>query len=139
VQIASLGKFGESAQLMVKRSVLIVEDDPELSILFAEVLGEMDVTAQIERDGSRVHGRIHELRPDLVILDLHLPRMSGLDILDAIRNDARIRQPKVLIITSNPQLAKTAAAKADIALIKPVGFDQLLNTVERLIGSATRT
>ena len=111
---------------------LIVEDDLELSDIFAIVLQVAGFETEIVRDGLLVVGRIAETLPDIVILDMHLPNLSGMDILTQIRADDRLAATRVAVITADPMLAKASEEQADVTLIKPVSFDQISAVAEQL-------
>jgi DNA-binding response OmpR family regulator len=118
---------------MNKSFALIVEDDFELGEVFAVVLKVSDFDTELVRDGQLALKRLSEKVPDIVILDMHLPGISGLDILDQIRADARLSGVKVVVVTADALLASASDDKADITLIKPVSYHQLSDLSTRLI------
>ena len=67
--------------------VLIVEDDTELSEIFAFILQAADLQTEVVRDGLLALNRIKETLPDLIILDMHLPNVSGATILTQLRQE----------------------------------------------------
>ncbi|MEN0067361.1 MAG: response regulator, partial [Myxococcota bacterium] len=68
-------------------SILIVEDDPGLLQLLGEYLGAAGFDIHLEDDGARTLGRIRDLNPDVVVLDLMLPGLDGLEICRRARDD----------------------------------------------------
>jgi DNA-binding response OmpR family regulator len=122
---------------MNKSFALIVEDDFELGEVFAVVLKVSDFDTELVRDGQLALKRLSEKVPDIVILDMHLPGISGLDILDQIRADARLSGVKVVVVTADALLASASDDKADITLIKPVSYHQLSDLSTRLIQKRT--
>lgn len=58
-------------------------------------------------------------------MDLHLPQVSGKDILTDIRANEHLTQTKVILATADPILAETLRPNADLVLIKPISFSQL--------------
>lgn len=73
--------------------------------------------------------------PYLVLLDLNLPRMDGLEFLKAVRNDPKIRSTMIIVITSSDdELAWATAFELNVAnyLSKPVNFDQLIAMIATL-------
>jgi DNA-binding response OmpR family regulator len=111
---------------------LIVEDDNDLAIIFAMALQEVGFETQIVRAGDTALMWLSSSTPDIVVLDLHLPRVSGDTILEQIRADTRLDNTKVIITTADPRMAETIEAKADLVLLKPVGFGQLRDLAARL-------
>ena len=75
----------------------------------------------------------HELfgNVSVVVLDLHLPHVNGLDILAKIRGDERLKDAKVIISTADPRMSDMAE-DADFVLIKPISFAQLRDLSKRL-------
>src|SRR5690242_9487329 len=104
-------------------SVLLVEDDLLLSQAFAEVL-QIETGAEIEIfcDGQAVIERLAQPPADVVLLDLHLPHVSGLEILNQIRADKLWRDVPVLVMTADVLHSKDAEAQANEVLIKPVNL-----------------
>jgi CheY-like chemotaxis protein len=67
-----------------------------------------------------------------VVLDLHLPHLSGRDILDEIRHDERLTSTRVIVATADPRMAEILDEQADLVLIKPISFGQLRDLSARL-------
>ena len=67
-------------------SVLIAEDDPAIATLLTDTLGERLAT-HVVANGALVLDALAASRPDLLVLDLSLPGLSGLDVFDLVRND----------------------------------------------------
>ena len=68
----------------------------------------------------------------MVVLDLHLPNVSGKDILKAIRNDTRLSKTRVIIVSADAFQSEYLSEEVDLVLIKPVGFNQLREMASRL-------
>ncbi len=117
---------------MAKALALIVEDDRDLSTIFADTLHEAGFNVEVARDGRVALIRLAEMVPDVVILDINLPFVSGAEVLMHIRADARMAQTRVIVVTANPQMASMVEDQADLVLIKPVGFAQLFSLAIRL-------
>ena len=62
-------------------------------------------------------------RNRVVVVDLHLPGLSGLDLLEYIRAEARLAQTRVIVMTADVPLADTAGKLADSVMIKPASID----------------
>ncbi len=111
---------------------LIVEDDFDLSIIFEEALKAAKFKTKVARAGEVALEQLRDITPDIVVLDLHLPGVSGKDILKHIRADTRLAQVRVIITTADPRLAESLEDQADLILIKPVNFSQLRDMALRL-------
>lgn len=111
---------------------LIVEDETDLAIIFSKALQEAGFETQIVRAGDTALMWLSSTMPQIVVLDLHLPRVSGEEVLEQIRADERLSTTKVIIATADPRMAETLQEKADLVLLKPIGFSQLRDLASRL-------
>jgi CheY-like chemotaxis protein len=120
---------------------LVVDDDPSLGSLFASVLRTVGITTETLTDGTQTLTKMAERVPDLVTLDLQMPRTSGADILQAIRADDRFKNTKVMIITASSQTSYNPDIQdmADLVLLKPVTFEQVSNFAGRLLQMAKKS
>jgi CheY-like chemotaxis protein len=115
--------------------VLLIEDDEDHADLVMHVLEEHNDrhTCTHVSDGDaalaylRNEAYRHELaRPDLILLDINLPRVSGLDILDVIKRDEALRPIPVVVLTTSAAEADRAQAynrHANSYLVKPISFE----------------
>jgi CheY-like chemotaxis protein len=117
---------------MSKPVALIVEDDRDVVALFRHVLDIAGYHTEIVLNGKEAMDRLETFRPNIVLLDLQLPGMSGIDILTRMRADDRMRNIPVVIITAYPVYAATLPVEPDLLLYKPVDINQLSNLVQRL-------
>jgi DNA-binding response OmpR family regulator len=104
---------------------LVIEDDRDLANLFAIALRMAGVETEIVHAGDTALARLAVLVPDLVVLDLHIPRTAGIDVLRQIRADARLSGTRVVVVTGDLLAAKDIQNQADQVLIKPFSFDDL--------------
>lgn len=117
---------------MTTPSALIIEDDPDLSDIFAEALGAAGFTTEIIRDGQMAMQRMEIITADVIVLDLHLPHVSGEVILDRIQQDKRFEAARVVVTTADAIMADALREKADFVLVKPISFGQLRDLAARL-------
>jgi len=68
----------------------------------------------------------------VIVLDMHLPGISGIEILRQVREDPRLSSARVIASTADARLAETLEEKADLVLVKPVSFNQLRDLALRL-------
>jgi len=122
---------------MSRPTALIIEDDRDMANLFAVVLLTAGVEPEIVHAGDTALARLAELVPDLVLLDLHIPRTPGVDIVRKVRTDARLSGTCIIVITADPRAAEDIQDDVDLVLIKPVSFDQLHDLVARLVPAAS--
>lgn len=117
---------------MNERFAMIIEDNEDLAIIFAEALQAAGFDTGIIQDGDTALARLETCAPNLIILDLHLPYVSGEDILKQIRVDERLVETRVIIATADPRMADMLKDQADLVLLKPISFAQLRDLAARL-------
>jgi len=117
---------------MNEHSAMIIEDNEDLAIIFAEALQAAGFDTGIIQDGSTALTRLKSCVPHIIILDLHLPHVSGEEILKQIRTDERLAQTRVIIATADPRMADMLKDQADLVLLKPISFGQLRDLAGRL-------
>jgi DNA-binding response OmpR family regulator len=115
-----------------KPLALIVEDDEDLSIIFSEALNAAGFQTETIRNGQLALDRLHLVTPEVVSLDMHLPGVSGLDILKYIRSEKRLAMTNVVVTTADAVMAEHVRETADFVLIKPITFGQLRDLTARL-------
>jgi CheY-like chemotaxis protein len=117
---------------MSKPVAYIIEDDRDVVALFRHVLDIAGYQTEIMLDGKEAMDRLEAVQPNIVLLDLQLPGMSGVDILSRMRSDDRMRNIPVVVITAYPIYATSLPVEPDLLLQKPVDINQLSNLVQRL-------
>ena len=111
----------------------IIEDDEDLGVIFAEAIKAAGFDTEIIPDGRQAAGRLTELAPALVILDLHLPHVSGRELLEQIRADDRLADTNVVVTTADGRQAEDLLDRADFCMVKPITFTQLRDLASRLV------
>jgi CheY-like chemotaxis protein/tetratricopeptide (TPR) repeat protein len=114
-------------------TILCVDDDRHFCQILSRALGGDGWQVETIHDGERALGRIREIEPALVTLDVMLPRFDGFTVLEILRRDAELSKTPVLLIsgcTLRPEdLARVHALGVVGVLRKPVPLDQLLAAV----------
>ena len=123
---------------MAQPLAFIIEDDPKLANIFAEALRGAGFETEIIQEGRTARDRLAETIPALVVLDLHLPYLSGEDLLFHIRADKRLAETRIILATADPRMAENLREEADLVLIKPISFVQLRDLAARLHPSGGR-
>ena len=82
------------------KKIIIIEDDPIVSRIYQNRLEKEGCEVEIATDGQSGFYRIHEARPDAVLLDLMLPKMNGVDLLKKIRAQAPFQKTPILVFTN---------------------------------------
>ncbi len=121
---------------MDKPFALIVEDNLEIVTLFQHVLDMAGYHTEIVMDGKVAMERIATAHPDIVLLDLQLPGMTGVEILRQMRTNEKLAMIPVVVITAYSNYSTRLPFQPDLLLLKPVNIHQLSNMIQRL--QATR-
>jgi CheY-like chemotaxis protein len=104
--------------------ILIVEDDLELGQMIQSVLAKMEALVFRETHGQKALNIYNKIRPDLVLLDIGLPDMTGWQVLDALKElKSMTRRPKIVVLTTYGDPANRLMGKlqgVDGYLIKPL-------------------
>jgi CheY-like chemotaxis protein len=118
------------------RTLLIVEDDADLRHLFRTALALAGYRVQEARDGLEALKLLDCDPPDLVVLDLGLPIVTGLEVREEIAAHAHTRDIPVVVVTGSLVAPETL----DVAcvLYKPVKIDSLLQTVKSCLEALAR-
>ena len=122
---------------MDKPFALLIEDDRDVAALFRHVLDMAGYRTEILFDGQGALERISATLPDVILLDLQLPNVSGPEILEQMRTDEQLSTIPVVVITAFAHYANTLPIEPDLFLIKPVDIQDLGTLVQRL--SAPKT
>ena len=120
--------------------ILLIEDNPDDVELTRLALRETDLPMRmvVARDGVEAVEALlgkEAIHPQLVLLDLKLPKLNGLDVLSRMRADARTRNLPVVVLTSSLEdedLARCYALGANSYVRKPVDFARFVDVVNRL-------
>jgi CheY-like chemotaxis protein len=99
-EVQSSSSSGSFRNLDRKRTVLVADDAPEVLLECERLLGEAGYHVLTAGDGEEALERVREEHPDLVVLDLLMPRMTGFDVLREIRQDERVKDTPVLAMSS---------------------------------------
>ena len=114
------------------KTILIVDDDPELSDGLRIMLERQGYRVLQARDGQQGKSLIYQHRPDLVILDMMMPRMGGYPVLEHFRD--KKDAPPIIMITANEGSRHKAYAEY-LGVVdyirKPFAMERLLESVER--------
>lgn len=125
-------------------NVLLVEDDPGDVLLVREALSERNLGERLEVVGDGVEamryvrgegGYAGRARPDLILLDLNLPRKSGAEVLAEIKGDAALATIPVIVLTTSESEEDVLGAyreHANAYITKPVDFARFRDVVHRI-------
>ena len=118
------------------KRVLVVEDN-ELNLrLFCDLLGAHGYVAEAVRDGRDAIASARAFAPDLIVMDIQLPHVSGLDLIAALKGDAQMRAVPVMAVTAyagrgDEQRIRDAGAEAYVS--KPISVIRFIEEVAALV------
>ncbi|HEY7519339.1 MAG TPA: response regulator [Methylomirabilota bacterium] len=117
-------------------TILIADDEPHVVDLVRVTLEDNRVSVFDAADGGRALAIAEALEPDVVLLDVHLPDLSGLEVCRLLRKHPRLASTKIVMLTAAAQqddIARGFSAGATDYLTKPFSPVRLLSLVERLV------
>ena len=115
---------------------LVIDDAEDWAAVYSKVLEIIGFETAVIGNGNTAVAELQKLTPVLVLLDLHLPGVSGRDILTFIHEQPHLTNTKVILITADILWAKDLREKADMVLIKPMGFQGMLDAVNTLMSQS---
>lgn len=118
------------------KQVLIVDDEPNIVQALEFLLSRRGLQVSVARDGGEALRRIETDKPDLVLLDVMMPVMSGHDVCLRVRERADLRHIKILMLSAKGYAAevnKGMAIGADLYITKPFSTKELLAKVDQLL------
>jgi CheY-like chemotaxis protein len=114
-------------------TVLICDDEPSLRELIRVSLDGAYSFAEAD-DGEESLELARRLRPDVVILDMMMPRRTGLEVLTEMRSDEELCDIPVIVLTAQPAAREEALREgADIVMVKPFEPDEITAAVEEVL------
>jgi len=115
--------------------VLVAEDDPHLRGLFSKILKKAGFQVNVAVNGQDVLDQLQTRPPEVLVLDLGMPELSGFDLIQYIREDLGNQDVHIVVVTGNHRAEEHAeAAAVDLFLIKPISPQDLVNFVQRFLG-----
>ncbi|WP_293157660.1 MULTISPECIES: response regulator [unclassified Microcoleus] len=126
---------------MVVKKVLIVDDEPNILILMEQALEKLEDEDDVElltaRDGVEALNRIKEEKPDLVFLDVMMPKMSGLEVCNTVKNELGMEDVYIIMLTAKGQeydKQSGMAVGANLYMTKPFRPKEVLVKAREILG-----
>lgn len=122
---------------MSKPLVYVADDEPELASILQEMLEDAGYHVNASPDGHTLLGKVGEQRPDLILLDINMPGMSGWEVKQRLQEDPRARDVPVIAVTAQGGASIETSALRTLAFAdfvrKPFKMKDLLGAVERAL------
>ena len=128
-------------QEAIPKTILVVEDNDLNMLLFHDLLETRGYNVLQARDGMEGLRLARQHRPDLIIMDIQLPGMSGLDVTKWIKEDDALRAVPVIAVTAFAMKGdeeKMRQAGCDAYIAKPMSTSNFLQTIEQYLASTTK-
>lgn len=123
------------AKTTAKKSLVIVEDDESIALAERLILQEQ-FNVHVARDGEEGLALVKKHKPHAVVLDIMMPKLSGFEVCKRIREDASIKNTKVVMVTAKDQQrdeSKGLESGADDYIMKPFEPAELLHVVNQVL------
>jgi len=120
-----------------RRLILVADDDADILALVTTILERSGHEVMAARDGAEAVAVAQQRRPDLVVLDVAMPELDGLEVLQRLRADAGTRDVPVVLLSAQAQEAAVTlgfATGADAYVRKPFSPRELVDRVAELLG-----
>lgn len=112
---------------------LVVDDDQAVAEIFQRALVDCGYVADVMDSGHKAQAQLVFTTPDLVLLDLHIPNLSGDIILRQLRGQLRFANTRVVITTGDASAVSRFAGLADEVLLKPIGYEQMRQLAQKYL------
>ena len=123
----------------MSKKILIVDDEPNIIISLEFLMKKEGFEIAVAGDGDEALAKVASFAPDLVLLDVMMPKKSGFEVCEALRADPAHAALKIVMLTAkgrDTEVAKGLAIGADAYITKPFSTKELVATVKRILGVA---
>lgn len=120
------------------KNILLVDDDPDVLDSLRAALSETGANLDTARDGNEALNKAKQSMPDLMVLDMMMPKRSGFLVLESLKKGkAPSDPPQVIVITGNPGVRHRVYAESlgvEVYMTKPFRMDRLIEAALKLLG-----
>jgi CheY-like chemotaxis protein len=122
-----------------RRTVLVAEDDPDIRLMIGTMMESRGYRVVQAADGQQTLEVARAERPDIILMDLQLPRLNGFSVARFIRQEEHLRKVPIIVVSAHDparhrNLALAAGCNAFVT--KPIDFDRLEELMARLLSAA---
>ncbi len=125
------------AEELKDKSILLVDDDPDVLESLRSALADIGAKLDTARDGNEAINKAKAAMPDVMVLDMMMPKRSGFLVLENLKKGKKPTDPpRVVVITGNPGLRHRVYAEslgAEVYMTKPFRMDRLVESVRKLL------
>lgn len=119
------------------KTVMVVDDNPDIVTIVKTILEGKGYAVQSAYSGGEVFNLLSEQKPDLIVLDIMMPQMDGLEVLTRLKGEPSTATIPVILLTAKVQYEDVLGGYkmgADYYITKPFTSTQLLNGINLLLG-----
>lgn len=118
--------------------ILVVDDSDDTREMMAKLLELESFIAITAEDGRKGFDRAKAERPDIIITDINMPNLNGIEMIKMLRNDSEVSNVPIMAITAygHAVAAEAIEAGANHASTKPIEFESLLNGIRQLLSES---
>jgi len=120
----------------VTKRVLIVDDEPNIVAALEFLLQKHGYEVKVASNGEDALGQLDAFRPDLVLLDVMMPKVSGYDVCQRMRAQPQWRHIKIVMLSAKGrevEISKGMSLGADLYVTKPFSSSELVVTIDKLL------
>jgi DNA-binding response OmpR family regulator len=124
------------------KEILIVDDEPSIVVPIQFLMEQQGYIVMVAENGESALDIIYKYKPDLILLDIMLPRIDGYEVCEIVRLDPRYRDIKIIFLTAKGrevEIAKGLALGADAYITKPFSNIELVSKVKELLANTHET
>jgi DNA-binding response OmpR family regulator len=119
------------------KKILIADDEPNIVVSLEFLMKQKGYEVRVVNDGEEALSAVGDFGPDLILLDVMMPRMSGYDVCQKIRENAAWAAIKIVMLSAKGrdiEVTKGIAMGADAYVTKPFSTKELMARVQELLG-----
>lgn len=118
--------------------ILIVDDEPNIVMSLEFLLKKEGFTIDTAGDGDAALEKVRAFSPDLILLDVMMPKKSGFEVCEIVRSDSTLAQPRIIMLTAKgreTEQAKGLALGADAYMLKPFSTKDLVAKIREVLAA----
>lgn len=119
------------------KKILIVDDEPNIVVSLEFLMKQKGHAVKVVNDGESALAAVADFEPDLILLDVMMPRMSGYDLCQRVRENAAWQDIKIIMLSAkgrDVEVTKGLAVGADAYMTKPFSTKDLIDKVQGMLG-----
>ncbi len=123
---------------MEPNKILVVDDEAPISSYLERKLSKLGYEVMLAKDGEEALEKTKQFVPDLILLDVKLPKINGVEVCRRLKSDGEFANVRIVMLSARAQAEEIEAglsAGADKYLCKPVGFPDILKEIEKQLRS----